>query len=226
MRLEGQQLQQVMTMARIGFEDAVAGPHPCHSKTLFRDYFRSGLESLRQNGYITPDQESALKEKWDAIFDALSQPSNDTIRDCLRVVYGRESVEPNRIDPRLSEVSMIWIEYADSMNRTSVYICPKDQADVLVTAQTKLHIDPGINPHNLNPTTRINTIKVEEFSPDTVAPHGYWWTCPSLEQPPRDGSGDQGAILYKFVQTDIHSFDLKKGKDAEKQVENAQRSDA
>ena len=61
--------------------------------------------------------------------------------------------------------------------------------DRFIAASTRLHHDPGVNPHNGQSTLRLNHIKVGRPDANT-----FWWSTPDLQR-----NGDpNGAAVYDF----------------------------
>lgn len=70
------------------------------------------------------------------------------------------------------EVSMVFRSEIEERKFT----VPRSEVDSFITAHMRLHVNPGINPHNGVETHRIDRIRSAPMLLE-----GYWWTSPTLK---------------------------------------------
>lgn len=85
-------------------------------------------------------------------------------------------------DLRLADVRLVeWDLEADTPRgpspQTSRELVPAVDVPLLVEALTRLHHDPGVNPHSKKKTARL--VRISVGTPQ-LGP-GHWWTGPTLE---------------------------------------------
>jgi len=95
-------------------------------------------------------------------------------------------------DPRLSELRQVTVAYEDGGHAD--YIVLADEVDRFIEATRRLHVDPGVNPHNGNPARRAVRISLSHLT--MRGP--FWWTSPEL----RSGAA-AGAHVIDADRTDI-----------------------
>lgn len=98
----------------------------------------------------------------------------------------------------ISDFREVRVSYENSQDND--YIVHKDEVEMLVEAIKRLHVDPGINPHNGRQTAKAVKIASAQLTHDDPV----WWTCPSLNK------GTAGARLVRgaFEET-VHYLDHK-----------------
>ena len=81
------------------------------------------------------------------------------------------------VDPPLSELRQVTVYFTDGRDAHS-YLVHQSEVDKFVAACKRLHVAPGVNPHNGMQCAKACKI--------TVAPlcaHGpYWWSTPNLRE--------------------------------------------
>ena len=99
----------------------------------------------------------------------------------------------------LSQLRIVTVYPIDS-GRPSEFIVPVDDVSKFVEATKKLHMNPGVDPHNGNPTTPAHMITVAELR--VCGP--YWWTTPDLQ----NNDDPNGArIIQKMSETVVAGFE-------------------
>jgi hypothetical protein len=85
-------------------------------------------------------------------------------------------------DLRLSDVRLVeWDLEMDTPRgpapQTSKEVVPASDVQLLVEALTRLHHDPGVNPHNGKKAAKL--VRITVATP--ALGDGYWWTGPTLQ---------------------------------------------
>lgn len=87
-----------------------------------------------------------------------------------------------------------WKEKAGS----DEHIVLAEEAEIMQQACHKLHVDPGVNPHNGNATSPATSITIEplgdDIDPRLLKAYGpYWWSTPDLQ----DNDDPRGAVVFQ-----------------------------
>ena len=95
----------------------------------------------------------------------------------------------------LRKVTITWVASPDKLPTFTDHFVHKDHVDRFVKACIRLHVDPGINPHNGNKTDRAANIAVS--SPDIDC---YWWSTPDLQN---NEDYENGAGVIDFSKSTV-----------------------
>ena len=77
-----------------------------------------------------------------------------------------------------ASIRKITMHKGPTIGHAEVYFVHEKDVDTFITAQEKLHHNPGINPHTGGPTSPLTYLSVEKINHqhDNI----YWWATPSL----------------------------------------------
>lgn len=106
------------------------------------------------------------------------------------MVLAKGPGEPPLGDPRLSELRLVEWEYAGG-GEARRELVPADEVERLVQAVLALHHDPGLNPHNGEPTAALVRLRVGR----PALSEGYWWSGPTLQ----DEGEKARLVAWRFV---------------------------
>lgn len=87
---------------------------------------------------------------------------------------------------KIDEIRQITVHFVNG--RANSYLIHRDEIDRFIEATKELHVDPGRNPHNGEPTARAWRIT----SAPLQCQGPYWWTTPGLQ---RNGDRNGARIL-------------------------------
>lgn len=96
---------------------------------------------------------------------------------------------------KLSDVRIVRLLWSDDSPATDYFTTVLDM-DKMVEATTKLHFNPGFNPHNNCPTSKIDGIDILMFKEHA----SFWWTNPDLKNENEDGAKLLEFHLIKHIQ--------------------------
>jgi hypothetical protein len=83
-----------------------------------------------------------------------------------------------------------------------VHLLHERDVATFIEAQEKLHVNPGVNPHNLNRTSPMTYLTVEKI--DHTRDASYWWCNPKLTDT-RDGTG---AVLIGWQEVESKHYPI------------------
>lgn len=100
----------------------------------------------------------------------------------------------------IDDIRIIAVRYADDKNNNfhvsgsdTLHYTDANDAEKMTIAILKLHLNPGINPYNNQPTAKLKFLAIQ--TPSLI--DSYWWTSPDLK------SGINGANIVNYWKTEI-----------------------
>jgi hypothetical protein len=78
------------------------------------------------------------------------------------------------MDPNLSDLRKVTLYFDNGSNASHIVIA--GHLDEFIEATKRLHVSPGINPHNNQKTSEVIYITVDSL--EMTGP--FWWTTPTL----------------------------------------------